>query len=51
MDPLVTVENIIQSSEYTEKFSMKVVNGAHHFPHQEKPEDVNEVIIKFLIGK
>lgn len=50
MDPSVTVESIIQSSEYIEQFSIKIVNGAHHFPHQEKPEVVNKAIIKFLIG-
>ena len=51
MDPIVTLESIVQSSEYIDKVSVKVVPGAHHFPHQEKPELVNEAIMKFLIGK
>lgn len=51
MDPTVTLESIVQSSEYIEKVSLKVVPGAHHFPHQEKPELVNKAIMKFLIGK
>jgi hypothetical protein len=45
------LESIIQSTEYVEKFSVKIVSGAGHFPHQEKPELVNEAIIKFLVGK
>ncbi|XP_035720214.1 epoxide hydrolase 4-like isoform X3 [Vespa mandarinia] len=49
-DPSVTIESIVQSSEYVEKFNVKVITGAHHFPHQENPDAVNEAIIKFLIG-
>lgn len=50
VDPLVTIENIIQSSEHVEVSRVKVISNAHHFPHQEKPEAVNKAIIKFLIG-
>ena len=50
-DPSVSLENIVQSTEFIETFNVKVVQGAGHFPHQEKPEIVNESIIKFLIGK
>ncbi|XP_014213906.1 epoxide hydrolase 4-like isoform X2 [Copidosoma floridanum] len=48
-DPYVSLENIIQSTEYVEKCNVKVVSGAGHFPHQEKPQFVNESIIKFLV--
>lgn len=51
VDPLVTIENIIQSSEHVEVSRVKVISNAHHFPHQEKPEAVNKAIIKFLIGE
>lgn len=51
MDPFVTIENIVQSCEYAEASSVKVIKGAQHFPHQEKPDAVNKAIIKFLIGK
>lgn len=51
MDPFVTIETIIQSSEFVETSSVKVIPGARHFPHQEKPDAVNNAIIKFLIGK
>lgn len=50
-DPSVTIESIVQSSEYVEKFNVKVITGAHHFPHQENPDAVNKAIIKFLIGR
>ncbi|KZC07657.1 Epoxide hydrolase 4, partial [Dufourea novaeangliae] len=50
MDPLVTIENIVQSSEYVEKFNVKVISGAQHFPHQQKPDAVNKAILKFFMG-
>lgn len=50
MDPSVTIESIIQSSEYIEQFSVKIVNGGQHFPHQEKPDVVNKAITKFFLG-
>lgn len=51
MDPLFKIESIIQSSEHVEVFRVKIIPNAQHFPHQEKPDAVNEAIIKFLIGK
>lgn len=50
MDPLVTIENIIQSSEHVEVSRVKVIPETRHFPHQEKPDVVNKAIAKFLIG-
>ncbi|CAK9819106.1 Epoxide hydrolase 4 [Anthophora plagiata] len=50
MDPLVTIENMIQSSEYIEKFNVKVISGAQHFPHQQMPDKVNTAILKFFMG-
>lgn len=51
MDPFVTIESIIQSAEYVEVSRVKIIPGAHHFPHQEKSDAVNKAIIKFLIGE
>lgn len=51
MDPFVTIESIIQSSEHVEVSRVKVISGAQHFPHQEKSDAVNKAIIKFLIGE
>ncbi|XP_076236572.1 epoxide hydrolase 4 [Calliopsis andreniformis] len=50
MDPLVTIEDIVQSSEYVEKFNVKVIQEAQHFPHQQKSDLVNKAILKFLMG-
>lgn len=51
MDPIVTIESVVQSSEYVEKFNVKVISEAQHFPHQQKPDTVNEAILKFFMGK
>ncbi|XP_014482712.1 PREDICTED: epoxide hydrolase 4-like [Dinoponera quadriceps] len=50
MDPSITIETIIESSAYVETSSVKVIPNAQHFPHQEKPDAVNNAIIKFLTG-
>ncbi|XP_047104265.1 epoxide hydrolase 4-like isoform X1 [Schistocerca piceifrons] len=47
-DPCLTLESIVTSTEFTEKFLVKIVNEAGHYPHQEKPEVVNKMIISFL---
>lgn len=38
----------MRSTDYCEKFQVKIVEGAGHFPHQEDPETVNRYILKFL---
>lgn len=50
-DPWVNLESIVKSSDYVEKFLVKMVEGAGHFPHQECPEAVNNHLLSFLIGK
>ncbi|XP_043281644.1 epoxide hydrolase 4-like [Venturia canescens] len=50
LDPCLSLEKVVQSSEYLARFSIKVVTDAQHFPHQESPEIVNQTILKFLIG-
>ncbi|XP_074094803.1 epoxide hydrolase 4 [Cotesia typhae] len=49
-DPFFSLESIVHSSEFTLKSNIKVIKGAQHFPHQEKPDMVNQVILNFLIG-
>ncbi|KAK9502244.1 hypothetical protein O3M35_011050 [Rhynocoris fuscipes] len=49
-DKSVLIESIVQSTDYVEKFSLKVINNAGHFPHQEQPEEVNKVLLNYLIG-
>uniref|UniRef100_R4G7V6 Putative soluble epoxide hydrolase n=1 Tax=Rhodnius prolixus TaxID=13249 RepID=R4G7V6_RHOPR len=49
-DKSVLIESIIQSTDFIEKFSLKVINNASHFPHQEQPEEVNKILLNFLTG-
>lgn len=50
MDRNVSLETMVKSSEFVEKSRVKIINGAKHFPHQEAPVVVNEIIRNFLIG-
>lgn len=50
-DPLIKLEGIIKSTDYCEKFVMKVVEGAGHFPHQEDPDVFNKYILNYLLAK
>nr|XP_023020332.1 epoxide hydrolase 4-like [Leptinotarsa decemlineata] len=50
-DQLVKLEGIVKSTEYCDKFYLKMIDGTEHFPHQEDPENFNKVILQFLIGK
>lgn len=50
-DTSVKLESIVKSTEYLEKFSVKIIEGAKHFPHQERPKDVNKALISFLVGE
>jgi len=50
-DQWVDMESIIKSTDFVEKLSVKVVDGAGHFPHQEHPETVNKLLLSFLVGE
>lgn len=50
-DQYVPLEGIIKSTEFCEKFRLKVVEDTGHFPHQENPEVFNRVLLKYLIDK
>lgn len=50
-DKFVKLEGVVKSTEYCEKFYMKIIEGAEHFPHQEKPEVFNRVVLKYLINR
>nr|XP_018899415.1 PREDICTED: epoxide hydrolase 4-like isoform X1 [Bemisia tabaci] len=49
-DNCIELESIIKSTEYTEKYFLKVIENSGHFPHQEHPETVNQALAKFLLG-
>jgi len=48
MDPEVSLDLVSRSSEYVDKFAVKIIDGAGHSPQQEKPEIVNKHLIKFI---
>lgn len=50
-DKMLSLESVVKSSDYCEKVRVKIVDGAGHFPHQEKPEELNEILLKFLRKK
>lgn len=50
-DKSIKLESIIKSTECLEKFNMKIIDGASHYVHQQKPNEVNKILLEFLIGK
>nr|CAD7455454.1 unnamed protein product [Timema tahoe] len=48
-DEFVSLESIVKSTEYTDKFVLKIVEGGGHFPHQQLPEVVNRFLLAFLV--
>lgn len=50
-DESVNLESVVRSTEYIQKYYLKVVDGAGHYPHQESPEKVNKALLDFLLGK
>ncbi|KAF2886422.1 hypothetical protein ILUMI_19751 [Ignelater luminosus] len=47
-DYSISLEGVVKSTEYCEKFALKMIEGAAHFPHQENPDMFNREILKFL---
>lgn len=47
-DKFVNLESVVKSTDYCEKFYMKIIEGAGHFPHQENPEMFNRIMLKYL---
>ncbi|CAH0559222.1 unnamed protein product [Brassicogethes aeneus] len=47
-DNFLKLEDIVKSTEFCEKFYMKIIDGAGHFPHQESPEMFNKILLKYL---
>lgn len=50
-DKLVKLEGIVKSTEFCEKFYLKIIDGVEHFPHQENPESFNKTLFKYLTVK
>lgn len=50
-DKLFKLEGLVKSTEYCDKFFMKIVDGSEHFPHQECPDMFNKILQKHLLNK
>jgi len=50
-DAVISVESIVRSTAFLLEFELKMVEDAGHFPHQEKPRDVNNALLDFLRGE
>jgi pimeloyl-ACP methyl ester carboxylesterase len=48
-DQFVNLESIVKSTDYVKKFTLKIVDRASHFPHQELPDTVNKMLLSFLV--
>lgn len=50
-DNVCRLEQIIRSTEYCDNYSVKIIENAGHWPHQETPIEFNKAILKFLVGE
>lgn len=49
-DRSLRLESVVRSTEYLNKYQLKIIDSAGHFPHQERPDEVNNLLLSFLIG-
>ncbi|KAK7870155.1 hypothetical protein R5R35_012718 [Gryllus longicercus] len=47
-DTFAQLESVVKSTEYSLKYTVKIVDGAGHYPHQEMPETINAHLLSFL---
>lgn len=50
-DKFIKLESIVKSTDFCDKFYVKIVDGAGHFPHQEKSQKFNEILLKYLVRR
>ncbi len=50
-DDAISLESVVRSTEYIQKYCLKVIEDAGHYPHQENPEKINRALLEFLMGK
>lgn len=48
VDPNYKLETLIKGGEYCEKPTIRVIEGAGHFPHLSHWCEVNDIIVKYL---
>ncbi|XP_065214963.1 epoxide hydrolase 3-like isoform X2 [Planococcus citri] len=49
VDESVPLESVVKSTEFIQKYYLKVIENAGHYPHQENPEKVNKALLEFLL--
>lgn len=47
-DDSVQMESFIKSTEFLKTSTVRIVDNASHFPHQEQPQVVNDLLTSFL---
>lgn len=50
-DSSVQLESVVRSAEYLSNYQLKIIDSVGHFPHQERPAEVNSLLLSFLISK
>ncbi len=50
-DSFHRIEDIIKSSDFCERPSIKVIERANHCPHQHSPTEFNRILVSYLIGE
>ncbi|KAL4090935.1 hypothetical protein QTP88_025693 [Uroleucon formosanum] len=48
-DASVQTESFIRSTEFLKTSTLRIINDASHFPHQEQPKVVNDLLISYLV--
>ncbi|KAL4090937.1 hypothetical protein QTP88_025695 [Uroleucon formosanum] len=49
-DVSVQIESFIKSTEFLRKPTVRIVDDASHFPHQEQPKVVNDLLTSYLVS-
>ncbi|KAL1454913.1 hypothetical protein WDU94_009042 [Cyamophila willieti] len=50
-DSCVSLESIVRSTDFVEQFTLKIVDKSSHYPHQQQPDQVNRLLLNFLIDE
>ncbi|XP_008472705.2 epoxide hydrolase 4-like [Diaphorina citri] len=50
-DNCVSLESIVRSTDFAEQFKLKIIDNSSHYPHQQQPDQVNNLLLNFLIDE
>ncbi|XP_025192500.1 epoxide hydrolase 4-like [Melanaphis sacchari] len=48
-DVSVRIESFIKSTEFLKTSNVRIIDNSSHFPHQEQPKVVNDLLISYLV--